>query len=119
MSSRRPARAGARLAAACAAALALAGAARAQVLHTEKSLYRNIVVYEADGMRCMKFGRYEGGRQTCASIEHPNHLVFDYTRMMMGALYLNPTPTRALSWSAYAITKAANPPGKSVRTCAP
>jgi spermidine synthase len=81
---------------AVALALALAPAGRAGVLHTEKSLYRNIVVYEADGLRCMKFGRYEGGRQSCMSLEHPQHLVFEYTKMMMGALYLNPAPARVL-----------------------
>lgn len=79
------------------AALLFAGTtAGSVVLHTEKSLYRNIVVYEADGLRCMKFGRYSSGRQTCMSLSDPNHLVFDYARMMMASLYLNPSPKRVL-----------------------
>jgi spermidine synthase len=84
-------------------ALALAGLlalvaapAGAGELHTERSLYRNIVVYEEDGLRCMKFGRQALGRQTCMSLADRNRLVFDYTRMMMGALYLNPAPRRVL-----------------------
>lgn len=87
--------AGAALAAG-ALALACAAAARAQVLHTERSLYRNIVVYDEAGERCMRFGRHTGGRQTCMSRAEPDRLVFDYTKMMMGALYLAPAPARIL-----------------------
>lgn len=78
------------------ALLAVSVNSSAAILHTEKSLYRNIVVYTEDGQRCMRFGRYEGNRQTCVSLTEPNRLIFNYTRMMMGALYLNPTPQRAL-----------------------
>lgn len=79
------------------AALLLAGtAASAEVLYTEKSLYRNIFVYEEDGLRCMTFGRYSSGRQSCMSLSDRNYLVFNYTRMMMASLYLNPSPKRAL-----------------------
>ena len=82
--------------AAAALALAAAGGARAQVLHTERSLYRNIVVYDEAGERCMRFGRHAGGRQTCVSRTEPDRLVFDYTKMTMGALYLDPAPARIL-----------------------
>jgi spermidine synthase len=68
----------------------------AEVLYTEKSLYRNIFIYEEDGLRCMKFGRYNSGRQTCISLSDRNYLVFNYTRMMMACLYLNPSPKRVL-----------------------
>jgi spermidine synthase len=67
------------------AALALVGClagagvpAGAGVLHTEKSLYRNIVVDEEGGVRCMKFGRHATSRQTCMSIADRDRLVFDY-----------------------------------------
>jgi spermidine synthase len=65
-------------------------------LHTERSLYRNIFVVEDGDIRCMKFGRNTGGRQTCQSRSDPDRMVFDYTRMMMAALYLNPSPQRIL-----------------------
>ena len=65
-------------------------------LHTERSLYRNIFVVEDGDIRCMKFGRSTGGRQTCQSKSDPDRMVFDYTRMMMAALYLNPSPQRIL-----------------------
>jgi spermidine synthase len=69
----------------------------AEVIHTEKSLYRNILVYEEDGQRCLSFTRQtQNTRQTCQSLSDPNEFVFTYTRMMMGALYLNPHPQRIL-----------------------
>lgn len=67
------------------------------VIHQEKSLYRNILVYEEDGQRCLSFARkHETARQTCQSLNDPNEFVFSYTRMMMGALYLNPHPRNIL-----------------------
>lgn len=69
----------------------------AQVIHNEKSLYRNILVYEEDGQRCLSFSRKnETARQTCQLLSNPNEFVFSYTRMMMGALYLNPNPRKIL-----------------------
>lgn len=71
--------------------------AAVQVVHNEKSLYRNILVYEEDGQRCLSFTRQkQSARQTCQSLSDPSEFVFSYTRMMMGALYLNPNPQRVL-----------------------
>ena len=67
-----------------------------RVLHTERSLYRNILVYEEAGVRCMRFGRLSGSRQTCMTMAEPERMVFDYTKMILGALYLNPEPARIL-----------------------
>ncbi len=67
------------------------------IIHTEKSLYRNILVYEEDEQRCMSFTRHnQTARQSCQSMDDPNQFVFSYTKMMMGALYLNPHPKRVL-----------------------
>lgn len=67
------------------------------VIHTEKSLYRNIVVYEEDGQRCMSFTqREQSARQSCQFLSDPTQFVFPYTKMMMGALYLNPQPRTLL-----------------------
>jgi spermidine synthase len=65
-------------------------------LHEERSLYRNIVVYQDGDLRCLKFGRRSSARQTCRQQSDPAQLVFAYTKMMMGALYLNPSPKRIL-----------------------
>jgi spermidine synthase len=79
------------------AVLAMTGTpAAAEILHVEKSLYRNIVVYEDDGVRCMRFSRNATARQTCISLTDDRYLVFNYMRAMMGALYVNPSPNRIL-----------------------
>lgn len=67
-----------------------------KVIHTENSLYRNIVVYEEDDERCMRFSRSRLTRQSCMSLSSPDMHVFDYTRMMLGALYLKPEPKKIL-----------------------
>jgi len=79
------------------ASFATAPSAAMTTLHTEKSLYRNILVYEEDGQRCMSFTRRDQtSRQSCQSLADPEQFVFTYTRMMMGALYLNPHPRQIL-----------------------
>ena len=79
------------------AGLLVAPAALAEnVLHTERSLYRQIVVYDDDDLRCMRFTRAAAARQSCQSRAEPRRLVFEYLRMMMGALYLGPPPRRVL-----------------------
>ena len=79
------------------AALLVAPAAAAEtILHTERSLYRQIVVYEDDDLRCMRFTRVATARQSCQSRTQPRRLVFEYLRMMMGALYLEPAPRSVL-----------------------
>jgi spermidine synthase len=70
--------------------------AGAQEIYEEKSLYRNIHVYDDQGLRCMKFGRHAMERQTCVSLGEPNALVLDYTKMLLGALYLKPEPRKIL-----------------------
>ena len=74
----------------------VAASAGAQEVYQEKSLYRNILVYEDQGLRCMKFGRHDAGRQTCRSLANPDALVLNYTKMLLGALYLNPEPQKIL-----------------------
>ena len=78
------------------ASAVLMAAANAEIIYTEKSLYRNISVFDEAGLRCMVFGRYSGGRQTCISLGNRDDLVLDYTKMMLGALYLDPRPQRLL-----------------------
>src|SRR3954469_9224725 len=79
------------------AALFVAPAALAEtILHTERSLYRQIVGYADDDLPCMRFPRVATARQSCQSRGEPRRLVFEYLRMMMGALYLGPPPRRVL-----------------------
>ncbi|MDD2608422.1 MAG: fused MFS/spermidine synthase [Giesbergeria sp.] len=67
-----------------------------RTIYQEKSLYRNILVVESeDGYRCMKFGRLHA-RQTCIHLAQPQRLVLNYTKGLLAALYMAPTPRRVL-----------------------
>jgi len=71
--------------------------ARVELLHQERSLYRTIFVTQNGDQRCMTF-RYprEAGRQSCKLLHQPDWLVFDYTRLLLSGLCLNPNPHRIL-----------------------
>lgn len=68
-----------------------------QLLHQERSLYRNIFVTKNADELCMLF-RYPVplGRESCKLISEPEKFIFDYTQMMMAGLYLNPKPAKLL-----------------------
>ncbi len=78
--------------------LGLAAQANAQKLvHSERSLYREVLVYDTADVRCMCFTRNcRVGRQTCMDTQRPDRFVLNYTRMMLGALYLQPQPRSIL-----------------------
>ncbi len=81
-------------------ALVTANASAAEsmrLLHAERSLYREVRVYESANERCMCFTRgCRIGRQTCVDTRQPDRIVMQYPRMMLGALYLQPTPGSVL-----------------------
>lgn len=66
-----------------------------RIVYQERSLYRNILVAEGDGYRCMKFGRLHA-RQTCIEIANPRRLVLNYTRGLLAGLYITESPRRVL-----------------------
>lgn len=71
--------------------------AEQRLLHSERSLYRQVLVYEEAGTRCLCFTkRCAIGRQSCMLLAQPDRLVFEYTQMMLGALLLDPEPKRIL-----------------------
>jgi spermidine synthase len=90
-----------RLAAACVALLicapALASTAM-KLVHSERSLYRDVMVYEYDGQRCICFVREcRIGRQSCSFLDASAEFVMEYTKMVLaGSLALNPDPKRVL-----------------------
>ncbi len=58
-------------------------------IHKEHSLYRNILVTQKDGRRCMRFTlRHDREQnQSCYLLKQPRKLVFDYTKLsMLGAM---------------------------------
>jgi spermidine synthase len=81
-------------------ALAAAVPVRAELtlVHSERSLYREVLVYEQGGERCMCFTRQcRIGRQSCIDVQHPERFALNYTRMMLaGSLFASPDPKRIL-----------------------
>ena len=83
-----------------AAVLLLSGPASAdnmKLLHSERSLYREVLVYETGGVRCICFTRFcRIGRQTCQDVQHPDRIVMNYPQMMLGSLFVKPEPKSVL-----------------------
>jgi spermidine synthase len=83
------------------ALLVLAGAAQAldftlrEIVHQEKSMYRNVLILEGDGRRCMTFGRRHA-LQTCILISRPDQLIMPYTRGVFAGLLAKPEAKRVL-----------------------
>ena len=67
-----------------------------KLLYKERSAYRDIFVSEQDDVRCMRFSHRTAARQSCVNLKNPDSLVFLYTKMTLGALYLVPEPRRIL-----------------------
>jgi len=79
--------------------VALPAAAQTEKLvHAERSQYREVLVYENGGERCMCFTRScRIGRQSCIDLENPHRFALNYTRMMLaGSLFSSPDPRRIL-----------------------
>src|SRR5689334_14117069 len=67
------------------------------LLHQERSLYREVFVYQDQDERCMCFTNHcRVGRQSCRALKEPQHIVMTYPRLMLGALYVDPAPKRVL-----------------------
>lgn len=84
----------------CLLAMLATGAANAdsmRLLHSERSLYREVLVYENGSVRCMCFTRNcRIGRQSCIDTRRPDRIVMSYPQMMLGALYVDPAPRSVL-----------------------
>lgn len=78
-------------------AAGMAAAEDMKLLHSERSLYREVLVYEAGSVRCICFTRYcRIGRQTCQDTKRPDRIVMNYPQMMLGALFVKPEPQSVL-----------------------
>ncbi|NOT90032.1 MAG: fused MFS/spermidine synthase [Lysobacter sp.] len=81
--------------------LALAGCARppdpadGRIVHREKSMYRDLMVVELNGYRCMTFGRHRT-MQSCILLSDPDMLALPYSRGVFAGLVANPGAKRAL-----------------------
>lgn len=69
----------------------------AKVIHSERSLYRNILVEDKGDTRCLKFNvKSNNTRQSCLFKSKPQKLVFNYTKQLLAGLLINPKPERIL-----------------------
>lgn len=65
----------------------ISGSLSAQVIHKERSLYRNILVDEEANVRCLKFDeKSHKTRQSCMYLNNDPRLVFDYTKLLFSSL---------------------------------
>ena len=70
----------------------------AKVIHKERSLYRNIMVTEEYGERCLLFTvkRRSKSRQSCQDLNEPDRLVFRYAQVSLSSLALQAKPESIL-----------------------
>ncbi len=72
-------------------------AAHSNVVHEERSLYRNIIVDETRDLRCLKFNTKSS--QTSQSYmykNNPDKLVFNYTKLTFASLLVTDNPKNVL-----------------------
>nr|WP_223271659.1 fused MFS/spermidine synthase [Colwellia hornerae] len=69
----------------------------AEVVHQERSLYRNILVDDQGDLRCLKFNvRTTKTNQSCFYKTAPQRLVFNYTKLLFSGLLLIEQPKSIL-----------------------
>lgn len=70
---------------------------QAEIIHEERSLYRDIIVREENNIRCMLFNVHRFERnQSCVNIRDRETLYFTYSKMTLAGLMLSPNPERIL-----------------------
>ncbi|NVJ61995.1 MAG: fused MFS/spermidine synthase [Gammaproteobacteria bacterium] len=69
-----------------------------KVVHTEKSLYRNISIVKDDYLTCMVFETRKENPpyQTCFDEREPKKLVFNYTKLILSGLLYKPDANNIL-----------------------
>lgn len=66
-----------------------------KVVHHEQSMYRDLIVIEINGYRCMTFGKRHS-MQSCILLDDPNMHALPYTRAVFAGLVANPGAKRVL-----------------------
>ncbi|WP_372761803.1 spermidine synthase [Pseudoalteromonas sp.] len=79
------------------ATLAFSHIAKANTIHSERSLYRNILVEQNGDLRCLKFDEKSSqSSQSCMYVSDPKRLVFNYTKLTFASLLLIENPKKVL-----------------------
>jgi len=78
-------------------ALLFSAHSMSNVVHKERSLYRNLLVEETGDLRCLKFDeKTRQSSQSCMYISDPKKLVFNYTKLAFSSLLLIDNPKNVL-----------------------
>jgi spermidine synthase len=73
--------------------LSISANIHAEVIHQERSLYRNILVDDQGDIRCLKFNvKTSKTNQSCLYKSDPQRLVFNYTKLLFSGLLLTEEP---------------------------
>ena len=71
--------------------------ASAEVIHSERSLYRNVIVEDNDNIRCLKFSlKRKTSSQSCFDKIAPKALVFNYTKLLFSSFLMLDEPKNVL-----------------------
>ena len=69
----------------------------AEIIHQERSLYRNILVDDKGDSRCLRFNvKSSKSNQSCLYKSNPQRLVFNYTKLLFSGLLLIEEPKNIL-----------------------
>jgi len=69
----------------------------AKIIHSERSLYRNIIVDDQQDLRCLKFNvKSSKTSQSCFLKSDPQKLVFNYTKLLFSSLLMIDEPKKVL-----------------------
>jgi len=81
----------------CLLAIGFSSFSSAKIIHSERSLYRNIIVDEQQDLRCLKFNvKSSKTSQSCFLKSDPQRLVFNYTKLLFSSLLMIDEPKRVL-----------------------
>jgi spermidine synthase len=78
--------------------LLLSSSVFAGIIHQERSLYRNILISEENGKRCMRFVLHDVAthNQSCLYLANERKMVFDYTKMVTAGMVFKADAKRIL-----------------------
>ncbi|MGX5200540.1 spermidine synthase [Aliikangiella sp. IMCC44632] len=70
----------------------------AKKIEKKRSIYRNVIIVEEDGERCMRFEtrRKKITNQACIDLQDDDRLVFEYSHGVLAGYALQPEPKRIL-----------------------
>lgn len=70
---------------------------QAEIIHSERSLYKNVIVEDSGNTRCLKFSlKRKESSQSCIDKLNPKALVFNYTKLLFSSFLVMNEPKNVL-----------------------